>query len=104
MQIATICARLRRSGPPSTPRCGPDACRYCYGLGYRDTEGPPLSGTRKCKVQSEDYPEVLTMSAVGQLPGLNIISILAQAPADLINLSVRQIGELNAVMGMGVQQ
>lgn len=44
------------------------------------------------------------MANGGQLPGLNIFSVLAQIPTDFINLGVRHVGEVNTVLAANVQR
>jgi len=39
-----------------------------------------------------------------QLPGMNIFSVLAQVPADFLNLGVRHVGEVNTILSMSVQR
>lgn len=40
----------------------------------------------------------------GQLPGMNVFQVMAQAPLDFANLAVRQMGDLASIANLGVQR
>jgi len=41
---------------------------------------------------------------MADLPGMNLLAVALQAPADLLNLATRQVNETLAVMNNGVQR